>query len=338
MRTLSFSTDKAYRIRSWGKTLSEFTGRPAGETIGRKYFDILPRILLKSRDALAVAARSKRPVVLREYRFRCFYTNISSDISIVPGKDADGAVSKLAVSIRPRSACPLAEKLDQSQRLIDIGKVASTLAHGVRNPLNAIKGAVVYLGEKYSTEQPLAEFTQIMSEEISRLENFISRFLSSSVSATEAAPMDVNHLLKKIEVFTSLQAYAHNVTAVYDLGAVPMLTVNAFHLEQAVLNVVNNAIEAMDRGGRLTVRTLTETRDGALNVVIEVSDTGRGMKESKPRDIETAAKTGKGFGLYLTYEILRYYGGHLEISSGKQSGTTVRLRLPVENPARGMHA
>ena len=329
MKEVVFYTDRTLSIRSWGGKIAEFTGKSPEIVIGRKYYEILPRIIIDNKDALSEAIKKKKKISSKKYTFNCLYSQMKADIKINPIQSAEGKIARVRVGLYPYSSCALAQKLDQSQRLIDIGKIASTLAHGVRNPLNAIKGAVVYLGEKYSAEQPLIEFTQIMAEEISRLENFISRFLSSSCSALEQAPTNVNRLLKKIEVFTSLQAYTHNINPVYDLSDVPMITINAFHLEQAVLNVINNAIEAMEIEGRLTVRTFTEIREYVQNVVIEVSDTGLGMQHQNPGDM-SPTKGDKGFGLYLTYEILKYYGGHLEITSRKNIGTTVRLYMPVK--------
>ena len=169
---------------------------------------------------------------------------------------------EIRVIVRPHAPCAAARKLGEAQRLIDIGKIASTLAHGVRNPLNAIKGAVVYLRGKYAHEAPLIEFTRIMEEEISRLEGFISRFLSSSISTAESADVDVNSLLRRIEVFTAYQLFNRSITPVFELADVPPIRVNEFHLEQAVLNVVNNAIEAMKAGGRLTVDDLSRVPGG----------------------------------------------------------------------------
>jgi two-component system nitrogen regulation sensor histidine kinase GlnL len=204
----------------------------------------------------------------------------------------------------------------------------------VRNPLNAIKGAVVYLREKYDYEEPLIEFTRIMEEEISRLENFISRFLSSSVSDTEVSETDINSLLKKIEIFTSLQIYTRNVQSLYELGGIPPITINSFHLEQAILNVINNAIDAMADGGQLKIRTFTEERSGRIFVVIAISDTGPGMSDKKIDDLSSENReSGRGFGLFITYEILKHYGGHLEIDSKKNMGTTIKLFIPSQHTA-----
>jgi two-component system nitrogen regulation sensor histidine kinase GlnL len=253
-------------------------------------------------------------------------------MKISPIKSRDQKVDGAKVLIYPYSTCAVAKKLLQSQKLIDIGKIASTLAHGVRNPLNAIKGAVVYLREKYDNEEPLIEFTKIMEDEISRLEDFISRFLSSSVSETDAQETDINSLLKKIEVFTALQIYTRNIQSRYEFGNLPPITINTFHLEQAILNVINNAISAMDNGGRLDISTSTEELAGGVFVVIAVSDTGPGMRDNAlyALPVEQGEK-GRGFGLFITQEILRHYGGHLEIDSRENRGTTVKLYIPSQH-------
>jgi two-component system nitrogen regulation sensor histidine kinase GlnL len=310
--------------------MANLIGRPPDKIIGEKYSTILPRINNKGdKDALAEVVRKKRPLVLRGYRFACLHSYGTADIWVSPVKDHNGSLRRVKVTLRPRITCSAANKLHQSQKLVNIGKIASTLAHGVRNPLNAIKGAVVYLQGKYTNEQPLQEFTKIMEEEISRLENFISRFLSSSVSETEVRETDINAIIKKIEIFTSLQIYTRNIRSHYDLGNIPPITINSFHLEQAILNVINNAIEAMNGGGQLNIITRVEARSGNDFVVIAISDTGPGMGKSRIGDLSSDTKNnGKGFGLFITYEILKHYGGHLEIDSKMNMGTTIKLFIP----------
>ena len=253
---------------------------------------------------------------------------ISTDIRLEPVKSPDGKVDKIKVTLSANINCPVVRELNQSQRLIDIGKSASTLAHGIRNPLNAIKGAVVYLREKFDNEETLMEFTRIIEEEISRLDNFISMFLSSSMLDVELSESDINSILRKIEVITSLQTHSANIESIYEYGEVPPIMINPFHLEQAILNVINNAIEAMGTGGTLKVKTYTENNSGMLFAVIAISDTGIGMSEKRD-NFQSAdmGKNGKGFGLFLTNEILKCYDGYLEIKSKKNAGTTVTLYI-----------
>jgi two-component system nitrogen regulation sensor histidine kinase GlnL len=334
MKEISFSADKKLCICSWGKEVAEFTGQSSTHIIGNKYYEIFPRIFTDNKDALLEAIKNDKTLSLKGYSFNCLYGRIKADIRIKPIKSRNHKVDSVKVIISPHSTCAVAKKLHQSQRLIDIGKIASTLAHGVRNPLNAIKGAVVYLREKYNYEEPLIEFTKIMEEEISRLENFISKFLSSSVSDTEIRETDINCLLKKIEIFTSLQIYTRNVQSFYELGSIPPITINSFHLEQAILNVINNAIDAMTDGGQLKIRTFTEERSGRIFVVIAISDTGPGMSDRRIDDLSSENReNGRGFGLFITYEILKHYGGHLEIDSKKNMGTTIKLFIPSQHTA-----
>ncbi len=336
MKEIIFNTDRNLCLRSWGEGIAEMTGTSPADLSGKKYYEIFPRIYIGEKDALSETVKNKKTMSLKGHLFHCFFSRIQADVTIKPVKSSNGNVDEVEVTICPQSTCSIAKKLHESQRLIDIGKVASSLAHGVRNPLNAIKGAVVYLREKYAHEGPLIEFTKIMEEEVSRLEHFISRFLSSSISNAECAETDLNALLKKIEVFTALQMRAGNITPTFEFGDVPPVTVNAFHLEQAVLNVVNNAIEAMKAGGgRLAVKTFRENRKGADFVVIAVSDSGPGMEVSRIDGLNGDKAQGKGFGLFITYEILKYYNGHMEIESKKNKGTTVRLYLPCNNSLGG---
>ncbi|MEC4685169.1 MAG: ATP-binding protein [Nitrospirota bacterium] len=329
-QSYSFCTDDMLCINSWGNEITEVTGIPSSAVLGMKYYEVLPRILADDRDALSVALADKTPLNLKGYSFNCLHDRVKADVRIDPVRVDSGKIEELRVEISPYSACSMARKLQDSQRLIDIGKIASTLAHGVRNPLNAIKGSVVYLREKYSNEQTLIEFTRIMEEEITRLDNFISKFLSTSISVAGLSESDVTMLLKKIEIYTSLQTHTNDISTDYKYGDIPLAAIDSFQLEQAVLNVINNAIEAMGSGGQLSVRTRTQNVSGNDFVLIEVSDTGPGMADSGINDISPENK-GRGFGLFITREILQYYGGSLEIKSRKGAGTTVRLYLRVSS-------
>jgi two-component system nitrogen regulation sensor histidine kinase GlnL len=331
MNELSFCTDKDFNISSWGKQLSEFTGRISSQVVGRKYYEVLPRIIYEHEDALAVAMKSKTQLFIKGFSFHCFHSSIPVDIKITPYMNGTGTVKKVKVSFQSLSLCSVAKKLDDSRRLIDIGKIASSLAHGVRNPLNAIKGSVVYLREKYRGEETLLEFTRIIEEEITRLENFITKFLSSSMIDLENSETDINRVLEKLEIFISLQAHALKIKCQFKYGNIPLVVVNSFYLEQAVLNVINNALEAMGSGGLLKVETYRKKLGDEDFAIIEVSDSGHGITEKKIQDMAPGKnRRGRGFGLFITHEILKSFNGRFEIKSKKNVGTTVRLCIPCK--------
>jgi len=329
-RSYGFSTDNKLRIITWGEEITELTQQSPASVLGRKYFDVFPRIFVDGEDGLSLSLKTKKDLLIKEYCFHCFRGQIKADVLISSSKADDRKSPVVQVIVSPLSRCPIEKKLLEAQPFIDIGKTASGLAHGVRNPLNAIKGAVVYLRGKYAAEPTLIEFAKIMEEEISRLDNFISKFLSRSIEDTETANVNINTVLKKISVFTALQAHTAHIKTLYEYGDIPEIRISAFQLEQAILNVMNNAMEAMCAGGQLSVRTGLEKLFDRDFIVIEISDTGSGIHESKKNDRKSVAgEGGRGFGLFIVREVLKSYGGHLEIKSERDKGTDVRLYLPI---------
>ncbi len=309
--------------------MAQFTGKAVMTVLGNKYYDVLPSIHFAGKDALEQALKNKKAIWIKGHRIPCLFSHVDSDIDIDPKRSSDGDVVQIDVTLSVSSACPVVHQLNQSQQFINIGKTASTLAHGVRNPLNAIKGAVVYLSEKYSNEESLVEFTTIMQEEISRLESFITKFLSGSVEDKDEPPADINSVLKNIQGFTALLMHTRNIQAEFDLGETGPIRLTDFHLEQIVLNVINNAIDAMKNGGRLKIRTFKEMRSDDQYAIIEISDTGPGMTDKMiNRHAPRPGEVGRGFGLLITYELLKYYQGHIKIDSKKDVGTTVQLYIP----------
>jgi two-component system nitrogen regulation sensor histidine kinase GlnL len=326
----SFSVDRALKINSWSNELEVIYGKSSAEVQGIPYHKIIPRINQNSKDAVMQVLKTGRPMSLKGNHITCFCGDGKASIRITPLKDKVGKVNGANVVISAYPSCAVWRRLKQSQRLLDIGKIAATFAHGVRNPLNAIKGAVVYLREKYASEAKLIEFTKIIEEEISRLDNFIAKFLSPSISEKGLSETDINSVLKKVEVLTSLQAQSRKIETIFEYGYTYPVAINSFHLGHAILNIINNSMEAMPSGGRLMVKTQSEIRSGTDFALIEISDSGPGMAVDRNGDMVTPSKVkGKGLGLFITREILRSCGGHLEVKSKRGLGTVVKLYVPV---------
>ena len=327
-----FSVDNKLRITSWCNELNKIYGKSIDTIKGMPLNRIMPMLQKDTTDKIMQVFKNGEPLLLKNQRTICFCGRKKADIYISPLKSKTGKVRGTTITTMAHPDSKTLTRLKQSQKLLNIGKVAATLAHGVRSPLNAIKGCVIYIRENYDNEQKLIEFAKIMEEEISRLDHFISNFLSTSISDKGSAQVNVKKILEKIEILISLQAQSKNISVQFEYGKIPPVTINSFHLEHAILNVINNAIEAMPLGGILTVKTLMKSISGNDFVIIEISDTGCGMKRKKHTDgsVSAAAK-GKGLGLFITREILRSNGGFLEIKSTNGSGTTVKLCLPRMN-------
>ena len=330
--TYTFSVDNDLKIRTWDRTLEQVRNRSAAEAIGVPYYELLPRIGDRADDAVSRAMDENRTLVIKGYRTDCYLGSATTDITVAPRHDEAGRVIGAEIIAESHPECSLARTMELSQPLIDIGKMSSTLAHGIRNPLNAIKGAVVYLNQKYSSEPTLVEFANIIQEEIAKLDTFITKFLSGSLEVTEKIDIDLDALLERIVTLTGFQAKARGITLVPALTPLPPVKGDAHQLESAVLNILNNAVEAMPGGGTITIATEKTEFQGREFVVVRISDNGPGITEEAIDRIEEpggGGTRGRGFGLFITREIVQLHGGHLEITSEKGEGTTVQIHLPL---------
>ncbi|HBG45892.1 MAG TPA: hypothetical protein DDW94_02780 [Deltaproteobacteria bacterium] len=333
-KSFKFGTDSRLIVNVWNQDAVQATGIAAGNALGKKYYMVLPRIFVDNRDALVKVLRTARPVAIKGHYFNSVLGQVKSDVEISPIMDKRHRAGGAEVQIRTYPARPESATTG-IQSLIDTGRTATAFVHSVRNPLNAIMGAVVYLRGRYPQESTLKEFTDIIELEAKRLNDFISRFLSSSVSEAEISEVDVNDIIKKIEMLTALQAASRDIRFTYSYGDVPPAQANSFQIEHAILNIVNNAIEVLKAGDGFSVKTSVDNDNGNCMVVIEISDTGPGL-QLFGEDVLVFPKKGegKGFGLLLTRELVRQNGGRMDIKSGK-GGTLVRLYIPAADGFAG---
>lgn len=317
--------DEDLRVRSCSDEFASIWGRHAKTEEPYLLQEIIPlktSVLASVREIF----QNGKPVTLTGITMPCPYGSCDVEMSIHP-IDTKRLFRGATVQLYPTFICEKADRLFGDRHREKIINTTTTLAHGVRNPLNAIKGAVVYIREKYAEEKNLAKFIGIIEEEINRLDTFIAHYLSTCATQKDNERVDVNSILKKIEVLTLFQVQSHGITAVFRYGSVSHVRINPFLMEQAVLNVINNAIEAMVGGGRLRIKTKPVNRAGKHYALVEISDTGGGIvRSSSP--LQPPHKKGRGFGLLITYEVLRSVHGYLEISSKAGKGTTVRMYFP----------
>lgn len=328
----NFCTDTESCISSWDKYMSELTGRLPMDVLGRKYYDVLPRIMLDDQDALKEAIERNKTITLKGYKINYLIGSILTDIVVKPVRKSNN-VAGVKVIISLHTPLLGEKRLNCYEQLISINKRGSALAHSVRNHLNAIKGAIVYLKETYLSDPTIIEFSDLIGDEISRLEGFIGKFLSSSLKDYAPAMVDINRLLRNIEEITSFQARTYNISSSYEYADIPAVEINPSQFEHAVLNILNNAITAMPSGGQLKVKTGIKHQSNKDFVVVEIKDSGPGIDSAIMKSIPFSIKSrekGKGYGLFITHEILQYYGGHMKIRTKKGKGTTVMMFLPVE--------
>lgn len=242
----------------------------------------------------------------------------------------------------------LYEKMKERDRLAALGEMAAGLAHEIRNPLGAIKGAAQYL-DPAGLQAGDAEILQIIVEEVNRLDGVVAQFLDysrpfPSASSEKFQPTDLNEVLwKTIKLIES--SVPAGVAVELDLTpGLPAIHADAEQLKQVFINLLLNAVQAMPDGGRLTVRTrrphapvelgLSEStpRYSADQVEVRFADTGAGIPEDALDRIfipfYTTKTKGTGLGLAISQRIVKGHGGAIEVQSRVGEGTEFILRFP----------
>lgn len=306
--------------------------KSAQDAIGVKLDKVFP-MLYEKVSKVFIDGKKKQ---IKNFQNLCFRgSDLAVDIQLNPIKDKNAKVKEVSIIFANISGgCPLDKTLSNSEKMIAIGKVASTLAHGIRNPLNAIKGAVVYLNGKYGRESTLNEFSKIINDEINRLDNFISNFLSTAKGEDKLLPTNLNDIIKRILVMIKPRTELQNIKISTNYSALPHIVLAPFQIEQVFFNIINNALEAMPYGGALDIRTSLAFEDSARYAVIYITDTGKGIPKKTLfwlGELSTENnKDGRGFGIFLSREIIKSHGGKLFWESSKEKGTTFKVFLPIK--------
>ncbi|MCE9669236.1 ATP-binding protein [Myxococcus stipitatus] len=222
---------------------------------------------------------------------------------------------------------------ERMERLATLGRFSAQMAHDLKNPIAAMKGAAQYLKEEHARGQSWdghGEFLDLMLEQVERLGRVVDTYQRLARVEPLPRPVDLGRL---VETVLSLQAFANpgRVVLARQLEAdLPPCAGDADLLANALENLVRNGLEAMPDGGTLTVRAL---RDGT-RVALEVRDTGDGMdartRERAFDDFFTTKASGSGLGLAFVRRVVEAHGGEVVLTSREGHGTVVRLRLPVD--------
>ena len=222
------------------------------------------------------------------------------------------------------------EEVRRADRLATLGQIAAGLAHELRNPMAAIKGAIEIVEGRVAPGTPEAEFARLADVEIRRLDALLTDFLAY------ARPRDPQFVATGVDdiiqhVLALLRPIADRSAVTFTTSREPgerLVRADREQIEQVLFNVILNAIQASPRGGTVSVR---ETgRDGAC--VIAVSDQGPGVPpELAPRIFEpffTTKKQGTGLGLPTAHRIVTAHGGRIDIGAADGGGTVCRVILP----------
>ncbi|NDJ62264.1 MAG: hypothetical protein GYB67_14145 [Chloroflexi bacterium] len=224
--------------------------------------------------------------------------------------------------------------LIQSEKLAVIGQLASSLAHELNNPLQAIQSGLGLVMDEIGDDQPPAvrEDLRIIQAELERIQGIFRQMLDFYRPSTyQYAPLDANAICTSLRVLLRKRLQEANVTLQLQLAAhLPLTCGDGNQIQQVILNLLLNAADAMTAmGGQIVLRTDSQDQ----HVCISVSDDGRGIPEAHLahlfEPLFTTKTRGLGLGLAISQEIIQRHGGAITVESQLNQGTTFTVRLPT---------
>jgi signal transduction histidine kinase len=231
------------------------------------------------------------------------------------------------------------EQLRQNEKLSALGLLAAEVAHEIRNPLTVLKMLYHSLDLKFPPGDPRVKDARIIDEKLGQLNKIVEQILDfARTTEPQLAPVSLNELIEELGLLVRHRLQHQNIRLTRDLEPdLPLVMGAATQLEQAFLNLILNAAEAMPEGGELTIRSrrarLPRSGTGPAHVALEFQDTGQGMSEEQRRHafksvLSTTKAKGTGLGLAIVARVVEAHRGKLRIRSRPGRGTTVTVFLP----------
>ena len=341
------ATDMKGNILIWNQAAEETLGYQASDVIGkmniRKIYPegVARKVMqmLRSDEFGGVGRLSTYPMVYVRRDGEVVEGNLSAAI-IYDAQGKQIASVGSFVDLRDRLQMERAlrdtqEQLLQSEKLAAMGRLTSQIAHELNNPLYGIMNTLELLKTEIPADNKRRKILEMALSETIRLSDLLRKMLSfSKPDQEERHPVDINPVLDEILLLHEKQLKENdiNIAATYakELG---LIKASKNQLRQVFLNMVANARDAMPNGGTLSVTTSGDND----NVLVEIADTGTGIKKEHLDKIFDSFFTtkgevkGVGLGLSVCYGFIEDHGGNIEVKSQVGEGTTFTISLPVHN-------
>jgi two-component system NtrC family sensor kinase len=265
--------------------------------------------------------------------------DLSARVGIRPAGDMGvlcRAVDSMAHSIQEREEMlqqVTRQQIGRSEQLASVGRLAAGVAHEINNPLTGVLAFADLLREKENMDAQDREDLDLIVRETKRAREIVRGLLDfARETPSRKAPLDVNELVRRTMQLLGKREAFQNINLVEDLAdGLPLIPGDTNQLQQVFVNLSLNACEAMPGGGTLLIST--SSAEG--NVVIEIADTGTGIKREhvdkifEPFFTTKPVGKGTGLGLSVSYGIVQQHGGTLEVESQERMGTTFTVTLPI---------
>ncbi len=324
--------DKKSKITFINKSGEELLGKSSKDITGKKLLQIFnsektisPLIRKTIRDGRSLRGKSVSLNIGHP---------INIDFSLSPffvNDKIDGAILSISENIN------ITDREDYDYEFDSAVYLLGTIAHEIKNPLGGIKGAAQLL-RNISQDAGISEYTNLIIRETDRLNAILQDYLTICKTPS-LHPVNIHEVLEKSLAILHIPLLKTGITLkrMYD-PSLPQIQGDEAKLLQVFLNIIKNAVESMNKGGRLEIKT-SPSKESFIDrgkikrwVQISIKDTGKGIPEKDLKKIflpfYTKKKTGTGIGLAVSKKIIKDHGGFITVESQVNKGTVFHLYMP----------
>ena len=327
------------KILFWNEGAERIYGYKAEEAVGKNLSELLSPLDEKSR---AEEKRSTEELMVRVQRGEVIPhvevkrrakdgREIMTSMTISPLRDAAGTIIGTSRICRDITQLKKAEeRLLLAERLSCLGELTAGVAHELRNPLTGIKINTQVLSRKKElsdVEKRLLDSTQEGIEKIQKIVDDMLHFAKPKSSHFKQE--EINGVVEKSLAILQAKLKIGNISSVFQPGkGLPPVNIDIHQIQQVLINLMLNAIQAMEKGGKLNIRTFSETGGG---IGVAVKDTGEGIPAGHLKKIFdpffTTKSEGTGLGLSISLKILEKHGATIDVVSREGEGSTFTIHF-----------
>jgi len=325
------ATDKDGKIAFYNSAAERITGLNIAAAHGKDADSILPNHFCGLKESL------DRGASIYEKEMECeFSEDKIVPVSVSASKiinEEEQFVGQLLIIRDLGEVRRLQDEIRRKENLAAIGGLAAGVAHEIRNPLSSIKGIASYFRDKSDEDSSDQEMAGVMILEVDRLNRVISELLEfAKPTELKLKTSDVNSLISHSVRLIETEAAAQDIAVQLDLPQQPILAeIESDRFSQCLLNLYLNSLQAMEKGGQLTIKSALTDND---HIAIEIRDTGPGiMAEDLNKIFDpyfTTKPNGTGLGLAIVHKIIEAHNGSVKVRSVPGKGTTIVIVIPAK--------
>jgi PAS domain S-box-containing protein len=327
-----------YRIVDMNKNLLKKLGLTHEEVLGRHCYEIthhqkMPCSGDKHPCPLLETLETKKPYQTTHVHLDKNDSEHYHSISTYPLFEGSDVIGAIEISRDITKEINVQKTLMQQEKLASIGRLSAGVAHEINNPMTTILTSAMLIQEDLDEDDPIRQELNLIASETMRCRKIVTSLLNfARQSQPDKRLNDLNQVITECELLTHKQAAFKDISIHCELDQnIPQMYFDKGQIEQAVINLILNAVEATPQGGRITLSTKRCDEKGYVN--IHIYDTGEGIsKEDLVKIFDpffTTIDAGTGLGLAITHGIIEQHGGQIKTKSKKGEGTCFTIKLPL---------